>query len=215
MQKLCLLDLDGTLVDPIEGITGSFSYALESFGTKVPDKYALAKYIGPPIRDSFREAGFAEAQIEEAVSKYREHFVKTGIFENTLYPGIIDMLEQLKNSGVIMAIATSKVASYAEIIAEHFGFEKHFILIAGSELDGTRSQKSEVITYALDILDPERKMSPVMIGDRKYDILGAREVGIDSIGVTWGYGSRQELESAGAVRLVDSPRELCEVLLNG
>jgi len=214
MSKLCLFDLDGTLTDPIDGITNAFVYALKLFEIEITDKYALAKYIGPPLRDSFLEIGIPQTQIEDAVSKYREYFTVTGLFENTMYLGIMDMLAELSDSGIVMAIATSKVADYAEIIAEHFGFNKYFDFIAGGELDGTRSQKSEVIIHALNNIDPERKMSPIMVGDRKYDIIGAKEVGVECIGVTWGYGSLDELRLAGATRIASSPKELCDLILS-
>jgi len=214
MKNLCLFDLDGTLTDPKVGITKSVSFALQSFGIEVTDMDELTKFIGPPLRDSFREFyGFSEMEAEEAVSKYREYFGVTGMFENVIYDGVIDMLRRLKDKGITMAIATSKAAVYAEKIAEHFGFRQYFELVAGSEFDGTRSQKSEVISYALSIVDPGRKKDIVMIGDREHDIIGARETGIDSIGVTWGYGTRAELEDAGAMRIVDSLDELCRLIL--
>jgi phosphoglycolate phosphatase len=212
MNKLCLFDLDGTLTDPKTGITKSVAYALNSFGIEIDDLDDLIKFIGPPLRDSFKNFyGFTDAQAEQAVGKYREYFSVTGIFENTLYDGIIKMLSRLKNNGIKMAIATSKPTVYAEKIAENFGFRQYFDAVVGSELDGTRSRKSEVITHALDIVDPNRTMSAVMIGDREHDIFGGRETGIDTIGVTWGYGSRTELENAGARRIVDSLDELVRI----
>lgn len=214
MKDLCLFDLDGTLTDPKEGITKSVSHALKSFGIVVPDLNELTIFIGPPLRDSFRKYyNFSETEAETAVAKYREYFSETGIFENSLYEGVIDMLTRLRDNGIKIVIATSKPTVYAEKIAEHFGFKKFMGLVAGSELDGTRSRKSEVIEYALSIIDPERKKMPVMIGDREHDIIGAKEIGIASIGVTWGYGSRSELEEAWATKIVASPNELCRLIL--
>ena len=196
------------------GITKSLSYALESFGIQAPSLDELAKYIGPPLRDSFRELyDFTEDEIALAVNEYREYFSETGIFENVLYPGIPEMLEELKHNGIVITVATSKATVFAERIVEHFKIGKYFDFVAGSELDGRRSQKSEIIEYAISIVDPRREKSPVMIGDRKYDIVGAKEVGIDSIGVSWGYGSRTELETAGATWIVDSPSEICNIVL--
>ena len=215
MKDLCLFDLDGTLTDPKEGITKSVSYALNSFGIQVASLDDLVTFIGPPLRDSFRKYfHFTEKETEIAVGKYREYFSETGIFENFLYQGVSEVLEQLKAHGITMVIATSKPTVFAKKITEHFGIRKYFDLIAGSELDGTRSRKSEVIDCALNLVDPLRKKLPVMIGDREHDIIGARETGIDSIGVTWGYGSRMELEAAKATRIVDNPNEMCRVILS-
>ena len=212
---LCLFDLDGTLTDPKEGITKSVRYALKSFGIDIADLNELTKFIGPPLRASFREFyDFSEEEAEEAVSKYREYFSETGIFENNLYAGIIELLTHLKDNGITLAIATSKPTVFAEQIAVHFRINQYFDLIAGSELDGARSRKSEVIDYALNIIDPERRISPVMIGDREHDIIGANETGIDSIGVTLGYGTRLELERVNATMIAYSPDELLRMILN-
>ena len=215
MINLCLFDQDGTLTDPKAGITKAFRYSLRSFGIEVSNLDDLEKFIGPPLRDSFREYySFSEAEAETAISKYREYYADIGIFENGLYDGIIPMLQRLKDNGITLAIATSKPTVFAERVAEHFKIRHYFKLIAGSELDGTRDRKSEVIQYALRIIDPGREKSVVMIGDRKHDIIGAREAGIDSIAITWGYGSRKELEEAKAERMADSPEELCQMVLD-
>jgi len=215
MSKLCLFDLDGTLTDPKEGIVKSVEYALNSFGIQVGDIDKLTEFIGPPLRDSFRKHySFTESEIERAVSKYREYYTETGIYENIIYEGITEMLECLKAEGVSMAIATSKPTIYAERIAEHFNLLQFFDFIAGSELDGARSRKGEVIRYALDVMDHERKKPAVIIGDREHDIIGGQENGIGTIGVTWGYGSRIELEEAKAEKIVDSPNEICRVVLD-
>jgi len=215
MKNLCLFDLDGTLTDPKVGITKSVGYALNSFGIRVADIDDLKKFIGPPLRDSFREHyNFSAEETEKAIDKYREYFSETGIFENTLYGGIIDMLDRLKDKKITLAIATSKPTVFAARIAEHLGFRKYFEIIAGSELDGARSRKGEIINYILDAIDPERKKSAVIIGDRKHDIIGGRETGIDSIGVTWGYGSRSELEEAKATWIVHSTDELYRCIMS-
>jgi phosphoglycolate phosphatase len=213
-HNLCLFDLDGTLTDPKVGITKSISYALDSFGIHVENLDDLKKFIGPPLRDSFREYyNFSVQESEKAVSKFREYFSDTGIFENTLYDGIIEMLARLKDKKIMLVIATSKPTVYAEKIAEHFKFKKYFEFIVGSELDGTRSRKSEVINYIINEVDPERKKSAVMIGDREHDIIGGRETGMDSIGITWGYGSNSELEKAKATWIVNSPDELFNCIM--
>ena len=215
--KTALFDLDGTLTDPKEGITKSVRYALNHFSIEVKDLDELTKFIGPPLRDSFREFyNFSEKEAEEAVSKYREYFTEKGIFENTLYSGTIDMLDKLKSGNITMLIATSKPTLYAKKIAEHFKFANYFDFIAGSELDGRRSLKNEVIDYALKSVSCSQKKPPIiMIGDRKHDITGAKEMGINSIGVTWGYGSRTELEEAGATQIADCMEELCRLVLYG
>ena len=215
MKNLCLFDLDGTLTDPKEGITKSVKYALNSFGIQVENLDDLNKFIGPPLRDSFRKYyNFTETETDEVVSKYREYFSKTGIFENTIYDGIIEILNRLKNEKITMAIATSKPTVFADKIAQHFKIKEYFDLIAGSELDGARSRKSEVIEYALNILDPKRKKATVMIGDRSHDIIGGQETKMDTIGVTWGYGSRLELEEVKAIWIVNSPEELYHCIVS-
>ena len=210
---LCLFDLDGTLTDPKEGITKSVGYALSSFGIHTPDLDELTKFIGPPLHESFcKYYHFSDAEAEEAIRKYREYFSETGIYENAKYPGIGVLLGLLKVNNIALAIASSKPTVYVDRIAEHFGFRHYFDFVAGSELDGTRSRKSEVIHYALDAVDFDRKKTAVMIGDREHDIVGATETGIDSIGITWGYGSHDELQAAGATWIADSIDELYQII---
>ena len=212
--NLCLFDLDGTLTDSQVGITKAVDHALRFFGIQTEDLDELKKFIGPPLRDSFRGyCNFTEAEIEEAINKFREYFSETGIYENRLYDGAIEVLSRLKTEGVQMVIATAKLTAYAERIAEYFRMNQYFDLIVGSELDGSRSRKGDVINYVLSTIDPTRRKSAVMIGDSKHDMLGGQETGIDTIGVTWGYGSRSELEEAKAMRIVDSFSELCNVLV--
>ena len=213
MYNLCLFDLDGTLTDSQVGITKSVDHALRFFGIQVVDLDELKKFIGPPLRDSFRQyCNFTEAEVEKAIHLYREYFSETGIYENRLHDGVIEILSRLKAEGVQMVIATAKLTAYAERIAEYFHMSQYFDLVAGSELDGVRSRKGEVINYILNMIDPDRKKSAVMIGDSKHDMVGGREADIDTIGVTWGYGSRSELEEAKAMRIVDSFSELCDVI---
>jgi phosphoglycolate phosphatase len=208
-----LFDLDGTLTDPKLGITRSVAYALRHFGIEVADCDSLVNFIGPPLRDSFRQFyGFSDEQAETAVAKYREYFSETGIFENTPYDGMPELLQKLKGAGRTLAIATSKPWVYAEKIAERFGFAEYFDFIAGAELDGARSEKSELISYALERLGVSDKRGAVMIGDREFDMRGAAQLGIDGIGILWGYGTRDELLAAGATRVTGSFAEL-ETLL--
>ena len=213
METLCLFDLDGTLTDPIEGIAKAFAYSLDYFGIPMPKSDNLNKYIGPPLRESF--ADFVKpGQVEEAVSKFREYYSETGLLENRLYDGIVDLLKRLKADDCVLAVATSKPTEYAKIVVKHFEIDEYFDLISGCELDGTRGNKCEVIKYALEKLNPNNKLTTVMIGDRKHDVHGAKEMGIATIGITWGYGSREELFEAGAAFVVDTPAEVYEVVAN-
>jgi len=213
--NLCLFDLDGTLTDSKLGIIKSFQYALSSFG--IYEEFDnLTKYLGPPIRDSFRDFfGSSDDDVEKAVAKYREYFAETGLFENTVYPGTIEMLQELKSAGLLLSVATSKVTAYAGRILSHFNLDKYFSFISGDKMDGSLSKdgKREILRIALNALDPERKMNAGIIGDRKHDIHGGRKVGIDSIGITWGYGSRAELEEAGATWITESTDDLCRLIL--
>ena len=211
MKRLCLFDLDGTLIDPHAAITTGVQVAMQEVGVDIPDRNQINHFIGPPIRDSIRTMGdFTDEEIERVVDKYREYTFAEGIYLNKLYPGIVEMLEKLK-SEVILTIATSKMLLMANQIAENLEIIDYFDLIMGCEPDGTRSRKSEVILAVLEKF--ESPVNPVIIGDTKYDIIGAREAGIASIGITWGYGTRKELEEHKADIIVDSMNELCDVLL--
>jgi len=214
---VCLFDLDGTLTDSKEGIVNSFRYALSRFGIEMPDE-GLERFLGPALRDSFvKHFGFTDARAEEATAEYRKYYSSAGIYENKLYPGVADMLEGLKRGGVTMAVATSKTAPYAERVLRHFGIDGYFSFVSGSEFDGRRSGKKELILHALENLSDSinKTKTAVMIGDREYDITGAKQAGIKSAGVTYGYGTRAELILAGADHIVDAPEELRAVILNG
>ena len=209
-----LFDLDGTLTDPKEGITKSVAYALESFGIHVEDLDSLCKFIGPPLKESFMVYyGLDDAQGDQAVKKYRERFAVTGLFENKVYPGIREMLELLKEQGKTLLVATSKPSIYARQILEHFDLMKYFTFLSGSELDGTRVDKAEVITYALQENKIQDLSKVIMIGDREHDIIGANKNGIDSIGVLYGYGCREEFEKNHASYVAKRVEELKEILL--
>ena len=202
--KICLFDLDGTLTDSKEGIINSFKYTLNHYGLEAPED-GFEKFIGPALRDIFKMyCGFDDARAEEATAKYRERYSTVGMFENKLYPGVIEMLKTLHERNVKIALATSKTALYADKILTHFGIRDYFSFVSGSEMDGRRSGKKELIEYALENLGAlNAKNQAVMIGDREYDIIGAAQAGISSIGVTYGYGSREELLQAGADILTD------------
>lgn len=211
--KYLLFDLDGTLTDPKEGITSSVQYALKSFGIDEPDADKLEPFIGPPLRESFMNFyGFEKEKAEEAVAKYREWFVPKGIFQNKLYPGIGEMLAQLKKQGRILAVASSKPRVFVDKILKHFAIEQYFDVVVGSELDGTRDSKEEVIGEALRRLSAADNTGIVMIGDRKFDIYGGKAYGLVTVGVTFGYAGEGELEEAGADYIAESVEELRRLL---
>jgi len=209
-----LFDLDGTLTDPKSGITRSVAYALKSFGIEVKDLDSLCKFIGPPLRVSFRDFyGFSEDDCTKAVEKYREYFREKGMFDNKVYPGIESLLKNLKHSGRKLYIATSKPTVFAVKILEHFNLLSYFEYVAGSELDGTRDNKSDVIRFALQQNNLTNLTDVVMVGDRKHDVIGARENNIDVIGVLYGYGSKAELIESGADFIAETVEELSELLV--
>lgn len=204
-------DLDGTLTDPKIGITRCVAYALESFGIQVADFNTLTCFIGPPLIDSFMEYySLSEEDAKKAVEKYRERFRTIGILENSIYPGIDEFLKELTTSGFQLILATSKPSVYAKQILAHFHLESYFTFLSGSELDGRRAKKGEVIAYALENCSISDRSQVLMIGDRKHDILGAKKNQIDSMGVLFGYGDQEELLLAGADYIMKSVEEMRE-----
>ncbi len=207
--SLLLFDLDGTITDSQRGITRSVQYALQQLGIPAPDPAAFRPFIGPPLFDSFRKLpGFDDARAIQAIHLYREYYTATGIFENELYPGIPELLSRLHGDGRTLALATTKPTVYAERILAHFNLTDCFAHVTGSNMDGSRVDKDELVR---DVLAAFPHISPnraVMIGDREYDILGARANGILSVAVTWGYGPCTELRTARPDYLVRSVREL-------
>lgn len=213
VSPILLFDLDGTLTDPKEGITRSVEYALNAFGIQVASREDLTCFIGPPLAESFQVYfGLSKEASERAVQVYREYFSVTGLFENKVYPGIRQLLEEQCAMGRGLAVATSKPAVFARQILEHFGLLDFFQFLSGSELDGRRIDKGEVIRYCMEQMGIEDPGAVVMIGDRKHDVLGARSAGVRSVGVLYGYGSRAELEQAGAWRIVSCVEELASLL---
>lgn len=219
MKDYLLFDLDGTLTDPKIGITTCVQYALKDFGIDEPDLDMLEPFIGPPLKDSFMNFyGMTSEQADAAVAKYRERFKDIGLFENEVYKGIPRMLRRLRDKGVHMAIASSKPTVFVERILKHFHIDKYFQVVVGSELDGKRSNKSEVVKEALSKLYKGRTIETerfYMIGDRKFDVEGAKVFGIESVGVSYGYGSVEELKEAHADYIVQSVEELERFLLRG
>jgi phosphoglycolate phosphatase len=201
-------DLDGTLTDPKIGITASIQYALARFNIRIPTQDELTWCIGPPLHASFKALlGTSDADADRAVELYRERFADVGLFENTLYAGVEDVLAAVAAPGRRLFVATSKPHVFADRIIDHFGLRRHFGRVFGSELDGTRVHKTDLLRYALDetATDPARA---IMIGDRKHDMIGAANNGIATIGVLYGYGSREELHAAGAMHLCTAPGDI-------
>lgn len=207
------LDLDGTLIDPKEGITRSIQYALKELGAEVPTSDELTWCIGPPLWDSFQVLLGEKADLEEAVALYRERYADEGMFEADLYDGVGEMLEGLRDTGLPMFIATSKPHVFATQIAEEFGLMHYLDGLFGSELDGTNSDKSDLLTHALAETGAEPARS-VMIGDRRHDIFGARNTGMIALGALWGYADADELHLAEADALAGAPEEVPEIVID-
>lgn len=221
MFQYCLFDLDGTLTDPKEGITRSVQYALHKSGIEEPDLDKLEPFIGPPLKDSFMEFyGMEPDEALQAIAWYRERFAPIGVFENQIFPGVSRMLERLKKKGIRLAVASSKPIGFVRQILAHFEIEKFFQVVVGSELDGTRGTKEEVVEEALQQLgvlsipQEERKILCAMVGDRKFDIQGAKAHGLTGVGVSFGYAGEGELEAEGADFVVNTVEELEALLLD-
>lgn len=208
-----LFDLDGTLTDPKEGITRSIAHALERMGIEPPPLAELTFAIGPPLRKSLaRLIGSEEREaVERCLAHYRERFADVGLFENAAYEGIADALAVLRAQGATLYVATSKPRVYAERIVRHFGLDVHFAAVHGCELDGTREAKRDLLEHLIAHHALERR-GAVMVGDRDVDMLAARHHGLGALGVTYGYGGREELLEAGAHALCERPAELPERL---
>lgn len=211
--KTVLFDLDGTITDSAPGIVNSVAYTLDKYGIPYSDKKELEEFVGPPLAKQFEIfCGFSEEESYRAVDVYREYYSSKGIFENSVYDGIIPMLKRLKDKGYKVVVATSKPERMAKIIADHFDIEKYFDFIGGAHMDGRRTDKKEVIEYVLKnsgVSDPDEV---IMVGDRKYDVAGAHELGIKCIAVLFGYGSKNELQDAGADYMADTPEEIAEII---
>lgn len=209
---LILFDLDGTLTDPWEGITKSVQYALAKMDIDEPDRHKLTAFIGPPLMESFQH--FYHLDPEQAwlgVQYYREYFAEYGLYENTVYEGVPKLLESLKDRQIPLGVATSKPTFYSETILRHFNLDKYFQLVVGSNMDGTRVLKAEIIEASIKPFGIESQV--LMVGDRRHDIEGAHSNRIDSTAVAYGYGSVDELQQAQPTYLVHSVAELAQLLL--
>lgn len=217
--KNVFFDLDGTITEPAQGITNGIKYALSKYGIHVEDRTELYPFIGPPIRDSFKLFySFSDEQVEEAVSYYREYYSTQGILENEIMPGMENALIKLKNAGCKLYVATSKPEIYAIQILQNLKLDKYFEIIAGGLLDGSRDNKNEIIKYLLDKAgideQSEEIRNTVMVGDRKFDVLGAQFFNMDNIAVTFGYGDRAEFAECNAMKIVDTAEELTDYILS-
>lgn len=210
MKKTVLFDLDGTLTDSGEGIINCAALALQHFGLPVPSQEEMRTFVGPPLQDSFLRHGVPADKTAEAIQVYRSRYIPIGMFENTPYPGIRTLLETLKAEGYTLYVATSKPEAMSVTILEHFDLARYFHRICGASTDSSRSTKDAVIAYLLEQTGCAEDM--VMVGDTKFDILGAKAHGIPAIGVSWGYGNVQEMVDAGAAGIAESMEELLEML---
>lgn len=204
-----LFDLDGTLTDPYEGITKCIEYALVTLGRPSPARSNLKWCIGPPLRNSFATLLDTDDERlkDRAVAIYRERFNESGFFENEVYQGIPEALESLQHYGHTLYVATSKPHVFAKRILAHFGLQRHFKGVYGSELDGTRSDKTSLLSYLLEKEAIDSSQTS-MVGDREHDMVGANANGVNCYGVLWGFGIRSELETSGAFASVKKPGEL-------
>jgi len=213
MKSIIFFDLDGTISDPKIGITKAVQYALQSFGIHISNTNDLCKFIGPPLWNSFKDFyGFDETKTKKAVEKYREYYTVKGIYENILYDGMDAMLKKLKAQSKTLIVATSKPTITAQRVLEYFNLQQYFTFVSGSELNGERSDKKEIIQYAIEKNSIKNLSDCIMVGDRKHDIIGANGARIDSIGVLYGYGNFDELTEAGAKYIVKDITELSKLL---
>lgn len=211
--EVILFDLDGTLTDPGVGITNSVAHSLKKYGITVEDRTELYKFIGPPLHESFEKYyGFSREEALRAVEHYREYYRDKGIYENIVYDGVEEMLKKLCDSGKKIILATSKPEVFAREVLRHFSLDKYFCYAAGANLDGSRTDKAEVIEYALREGGVTDKSTAVMVGDREHDIIGANKNGLDSIGVLFGYGTRTELEAAGATYIAATVEKINDII---
>lgn len=212
-KQYVLFDLDGTLTDSQDGILNSIEYALHHFGIPVEDRAILRPWLGPPLVDSLMKYhGFDREQALEGVKKFREYFDVKGIFENRVYDGMEALLARLQAEGYILMTATSKPEVAARRIADHFNLTRYFAFIGGASLDDSRVRKADVIRYVLETNRIDDPASVIMVGDRENDILGAKQNGLESIGVLYGYGDRDELEAAGADHIAETVEDIIRFL---
>lgn len=211
-KKTILFDLDGTLTDSGEGIINCALLALNHYGIEVADRNTMRVFVGPPLRDSFIKFGVPEEEAANAIEIYRSRYVPIGAYENVPYPGIRELLERLKKDGHKLYVATSKPEEMSINILKHFDLDGYFEIICGASMDASRSTKDKVIAYLLE--KTGHQADTIMVGDTKFDVLGAKVHGIPTIGVSWGYGEVQDMVDAGAMCIVDTMEQLYQALVN-
>lgn len=210
---ILLFDLDGTLTDSAPGIFNSISYALRKYGVEPPGPQGLRKCVGPPLSYSFHTFfGFSGQGLADVLQAYQEYYQPHGMYENSVFPGVEDCLRRLKDAGYTLAVASSKRDEQVKKVIENFGLHKYFHFMAGSRDDIGRQSKSDVIRYIIDALPISDVSRALMVGDRRYDVEGARACGIETAGVLYGYGTAEELTKAGAAHLAPTPAELADFL---
>ncbi|MBE6632596.1 MAG: HAD family hydrolase [Ruminococcaceae bacterium] len=213
-KKIVLFDLDGTVTDSAPGICKCVAYALDKFGIKENDTEKLKRFIGPPLKFSFAEYyGIPEKDLDLAVKYYRDLYAPEGIFDNILYDGIKELIIKLKAQGKRVVLATAKPEIFAIQIIEKHGLKDYFDCISGASMDEKSAEKTEIINRAFEMLSESDRSRAVMVGDREYDIIAAKETGIESVGVLYGFGSREELEKSGADLIVETVAELGDTLM--
>ena len=208
--KSILFDLDGTLTDSGEGIMKCAIYALAHYGIDAPSEAELRAFVGPPLTESFARFGVPQDQLAKAVEIYRSRYIPIGRFENAPYPGIRELLERLKADGHRLYVATSKPEWMSIEILEHFDLAKYFDMICGAATDFSRNRKEAVIAHLLNECGAQE--NPIMVGDTVYDVIGAKEHGIPTIGVDWGYGKNEDMENAGAIAIAYTMEQLYDLL---
>ncbi len=215
MYKYVLFDLDGTLTDSAAGITNCIIYALNKMNIEVPSMEVLKTFVGPPLKERFCEVfSLSEEEGQRALELYRERFGPIGIFENEVYKGVFEMLDRLKKAGCILALATSKPQTFAEKILNHFDLYRFFDFVSGSDLNGGKQTKTDVMKEALKKMGAEKDKT-VMVGDRCFDIDSAKELFISSVAVTYGYGTMEEIEKSAPDFVAKTPMEVYEIVLKG
>ena len=214
MIKYVLIDLDGTVTDSEEGVTKSIAYALDSFGIKVNDLKSLRKYIGPPITWSFADVGLTPEQIGPGIQKYRERYDRVGLYEAKVYDGVPEMLKKLREAGKKLILATSKPIGFATKVMEYFKMDVLMDDLCGAGSDTERNTKAAVLEYILEKHHITDKSEALMLGDTRFDVEGANLCGLKTMGVLWGFGSRESLEKEGAAYIVSTPDEAAEKIIN-
>lgn len=210
-----LFDLDGTIINSSKGVTNSVQYALNKVGIAENNISNLTRFIGPPLEHSFTEFySLKEEKIQEAITHFRDNYSTKGIMENELYDGIVNVLKTLKENGASIGIATGKPTVYAKKIVKELELDKYIDALVGSNLDGSQHDKGEVMQLALQDMNAESDANVLMIGDRLFDIIGAKNCKVDSIAVLYGFGSQKELENENPTYIVDKPVEILDIVFD-